>query len=214
MHVLVRGYGCAIQSGGLVVTPPERCFNFFVDVRADGFYDLRVDHVALRVDGDLDDDVSDKVAGKVGAIDLRFGINGKRDVNFMSGDGAVNNGAERRAGFGIDARFFGVWFGWTRSVSGFLFSRLGLRARLNGMRRLGQDQLRVVQRRFSEARGNVGDVIGVRGVSKRQPGWSEFYDSRTVEHDHGEHGQVRTDRHYDGAMVSEPGAPAARTRRL
>jgi len=106
MYVLVRGHGCAIQSGRLIVPPPEGGFNFFVDVMADGFHDLRVDHIALRVDGDLDNYIAHEVARKVGAINLRLGKNRKRDVDFMAADGTVNNRAERRAGFGIDSCFF------------------------------------------------------------------------------------------------------------
>ncbi len=106
MHVLVRGHGCAIQSGGLVVPPSEGSFNFLVDAGANRFHDLRVDHVALGVDGDLDHNIPYEIARKVGAIDLRLGIHRKRDVDFMAGDGAVNDYAERRAGFGIDAGFF------------------------------------------------------------------------------------------------------------
>lgn len=57
-------------------------------------------------------------------------------------------------------------------------------------------------------------MITVSGVSVCQPGGSELYDSRIVEDDHGQRGQMCPDRHYDGAMASEPVTSSPRIRRL
>ena len=92
MHIVVGGYGRAIQRGRLIMPAAEGGFDFFVDSMADSLHDFGFDYVALRIDGDLDDNVADEVARKLGAIDGRIGIDGREgDVHFMADDGSVDD---------------------------------------------------------------------------------------------------------------------------
>jgi hypothetical protein len=102
VHVVPRGHGRAIERGGLVMPTAESCFDLLVNAVADRLHDLGLNHVALSVNGDLDDDVASQLAGKLGAIDGRVGINNRvGDVNLVSGNRAFKNRAQRGTGLRV-----------------------------------------------------------------------------------------------------------------
>ena len=62
VNVVLGSNRDTIERGGLVPPLAQRGDNFFIDAVADGLHDSRLDNVALRVDSDLDDDVTLQVA--------------------------------------------------------------------------------------------------------------------------------------------------------
>jgi len=87
----------AIERGGLVPPLAQRGDDFFIDAMADGLHDSRLDNVALRVDSDLNNDITLQVARKFGTRHGRIRKqDGEGNMHFMAFYWAVNHRAKGR----------------------------------------------------------------------------------------------------------------------
>src|ERR1035438_3962209 len=202
VDVMARGDGRSVERSRLVVPMAECGFDLFVDPVSDGLNDLGLDDVALRVDGDLDHYVSDKIARQRITVNGRVRIDSRiGDMNLMTFDRTVNHGAERRASVGV------------------AISRLGAGSKLRGLRsRLGLSFWRRICMRlivWEEQLGRVGRCVGVRlgrdinelvvvgALSEGKPGGAEVDDARVAKNDYGQERQVRGHRYRDCAVAPE-----------
>jgi hypothetical protein len=102
VDIVPGGHREAVKRGRLVVPPPERRHNLFVDPMPDGLQNAGLDDVTLRVDSDFDNDVALHISGEFGTRDRRVRIHdGISHVHFMTSDRPVDHGAQRRSGPGI-----------------------------------------------------------------------------------------------------------------
>ena len=99
MDVVLRSYRRAVECRRLEVPLAECAHDLFVNPVADSLDDSGFDHVSLRIDGDLDDDISLQARRKFGPGDGRIRENrGVRDMHFMPANGALDQSTEGRAG--------------------------------------------------------------------------------------------------------------------
>jgi len=168
VHVVPGGDGGAVERGGLVVPAAKSSLDLFVDAVADRLHNLGVDDAALGVNGDFDDDVTDQIAGELGAVDGRIGIHGGiGDVDFMACYWPVNHGAQRRSGASVVVTCFGVGDDSRRLRD--RLGRLGSQARLRRSRReqqfghVGRGEIAVRIRR------KVNQLVAIGAVSEGKP---------------------------------------------
>lgn len=204
VYILTRGDGSSVERGRPVVPATKSGFDLFVDAVTNGLQKLGFDHIALGVDGHLDDDISDYVARKCGAVDRWIGVDDRiRDVDFVAGDRAVNHGSERRPGLGVLAASFGVSDDRLRRGLWRLRFLVGTRPRL----RLGylcrEQQLGSIGRRVLRARRNIDQLISVSVVSKGEPFRAGVKDSGIMKDDYGEQHEMRGYRGSDDAIAPE-----------
>src|SRR5437899_703257 len=99
VHIVLGCDRHAVEGGRLIAPLAKSGDDFFVDAVADRLYNSGLDDVALRVDGDLDNHISLKVARQFRA---RYGWIRKHNrvghMHFMAFDRSVNHGAQRRTG--------------------------------------------------------------------------------------------------------------------
>lgn len=206
MYVVMRGDGRAVQGRGLVVPAPEGGLDFFVDAMPDGLDNPGVDHIALGINGDFDDDVAGKVARKLSTVNRRIGVNdGIGYMDFMAGNWAVDDCAERRSGLGGDVTRLRIRFTGMKLLGGPRFSHLGAQWGKSGLCPR-QDQLGLSGQIFYTAGRKVRDVVSMGGVSGGQPGRSEVDNSRAAKSDNGQHAQMNGHGCDDETMAQEPGA--------
>jgi hypothetical protein len=190
VDVMARGDGRSVEGSRLVVPVAECRFNLLVDPVSDSLDDPGLDDVALRVDGDLDHNVSDEVSGQGIAVNRRVRIDGRiGDMNLVAFDRPVNHGAERRTSVGVAISRFGVGSELRRLRSG-----LGL-----SFWRRSWVRLMVWKQQF----GRVGRCVGVRlgcgvdqfvtmrAVSKGKPSRAQIDHPWGVKNDYGQEREVR-----------------------
>jgi len=185
VHVVARGYWGAVKGGGLVMPAAKRGFDFFINAVADSLQDFCFDYIALRVDRDFDDHVTHQIFRKLVAVNRRIWKNGGiGDMDFMTGDGPVDQGAEWRAGPRIVIASICILYFLLKSR----LRRLGLRPGLYFGRRFCVrenefcrfDWLVVISGGWK-----INQPESVGAVSIRKPRWSNFNCGRIVEHEPG-----------------------------
>src|SRR5713226_6484555 len=210
--------GCdwrAVERGRLVVPPTKGGLYLFVDPVTDRLHNFGFDDVALGVDRDFDDDVALQVPGKLGARHRRIWIYDRiSDMDVMSGDRSVNHGAQRRASTGVVAGGFRVGNDndllrlWRR------LWRLGMRAYLARSDR--EQQLGRVSGSGIDPGGRwkISQFVGMGSVSIGKPIRAQVDHPGIMEHEHGQHRQVRGHRHNHRTMASESRTHGLKTRGL
>jgi hypothetical protein len=190
VDVMPRSDGGAVERGRLVVPLAQGGFDLLVDAVSDGLNDLGFDDISFRVDGNRDHHVAYQVARERGAIDRRVRIDGWiGNVNFMAGDGSVNEGAKRRASMGVAISSLGVG----NKLRGLWSRRLSLWwrdwARLTGWK----EQFGRAGRRAGAGLGrNVYQLVTMSAVSEGKPGGAEVDHAGSVKDDYSEEREVRT----------------------
>src|SRR5258708_8864542 len=215
MYVVPGSDWRAVERGRLVVPAAQGGLDLFVDPVTDRLHNFGFDDVALGVDRDFDDDVALQVPGKLGAGHRRIWIHDRiSDMDFMAGDRSVNHGAERRTSTGVVVGGLRVsnYIDLLRLWRGLW--RLGLRAYLA---RPGQGQ------QLSRVSGNgivpggrwkVSQFVGMGSVSIGKPIRAQLDHPGIMEHEHGQHRQVRGHRHNHRTMASESRTHGLKTRGL
>jgi len=109
MNIVPRRNRRSVQRCRLVVPAAKSSLDLFVDPMADRLDNFGFDDIALRIDGDFNDNIAHQVARKRGAVHGRVWVYGRiGNVNLMSSDRTVNHSAERRSGAGVAVASFGV----------------------------------------------------------------------------------------------------------
>src|SRR5579859_5156147 len=181
VYIVVRSDRRSVKRRWLVMPAPKSRLDLLVDAMTDCLHNLGLDDVALRVDGDLDDDVTCEVSGQFSPVDRRIRIHNRiGNMDFMASNRSVNHRAQRRSSAGIVVAGFGIgenllrlrcWLGW-----------LGLRKRAGFVRLRLEHQLRRVWG-FVCAGWKVSYLIGVCAVSVGEPGWAQVDHLGIVEYD-------------------------------
>ena len=202
MNVVPGGNGSAVESGWLVVPAAQRGFDLLVDAVADGLHDLGFNDGAIRINRHLNDDIPNQVVRQVGAVDGRIGIDGRIGyVDFISGDGAVDQGSKRRSGVRVVIAGLSVSQNLLRSWSGL--GGFGVGALTRFFRLVRVKKFSCVGRKWSALWSNVDQSVRLRPVSVGEPFRSGVEDPRIVKDDDREQREVRGDRSRYSAIPAQ-----------
>ena len=185
VDVVLGGDRCAIEGGGLEVPLPESGHHFFVDAVANRLQKPGLSDVALRVDGDFDDDVPLQVTREFSARHRR--------VRKDDGIGYVHlvalDGAKRRSGASVAICSFRI----RRNHQMFFrrFSCGGPRPWAGGRQRRREHKLRIRQGRIFAARRRVRHAIGMFSASESQRRGRQVDRRGAVQQDRGQQSKVR-----------------------
>jgi len=202
VYVVLGGYWCSVERGGLVMPAAKRGLDLFVDAVANRLYDFRLNYIALGVDRHFDNDISHQVARQFGAVDGRVRIHhGIGNMDLVTGNRSINHSAERRSCMRIVVASLSIGQFWL-----WLRRRL-LRLRSRKWSRLAmpwKQQLRSVWGRVSiSARRKVDQFVGMSAVSEGKRCGAQIEHFGIVEDDQRQKGQMRGHRHCYRAIAPQ-----------
>ena len=201
VDVVLGGNGCAIEGGGLEVPLAESGHHFFVDAVANRLQKSGLSDVALRVDGDFDDDVPLQVTRKFGTRHRRVRKDdGIGYVHLVALDGAVNHGAKRRSGASIAICSFRI----RRNHQMFRrFPCGGPWPWAGGHQRRRERKLRIRQGRIFAPRRRVRHAIGMVSASESQRGGCQVDRRGAMQQERGQQSKVGDDGRGHCPMVPQ-----------